>query len=326
MKYDKEIARAALDIGAIKLSTQEPFQWASGYFMPIYNDNRALLANFDHRMLVTRGLVDLINEHKAEFDFIAGTATAGISPAASLAWVLDKPLVMLHEQKAYGIRPLGLVVDPEADAIASTAPWAIPEGTWVANTAALPFMYVRQASKDHGLKQQIEGMPRHGQKVALIDFYRGNEIGAEGKSPSYGEKAEAALAEKGVRVINTFPGDIRSIFEEVDLRGVRVLEIEDLISTGGSSAKEGAQYRALGATVTHCFSIFSYQLDVARGEFAKHMPGAVIDSVLTYRTLLEEARGSGKIDAAGLEALQEWREDPFGWGERRGFPQVKKGK
>ena len=43
--YSEKIAQKALEMGAIRLSPQKPFCWASGYYMPIYNDNRTLLGD-----------------------------------------------------------------------------------------------------------------------------------------------------------------------------------------------------------------------------------------------------------------------------------------
>jgi len=41
--YAALLARKALENGAIRLSPDKPFTWASGYRMPIYNDNRQFL-------------------------------------------------------------------------------------------------------------------------------------------------------------------------------------------------------------------------------------------------------------------------------------------
>ena len=41
--YGSQLAKAALELGAIRLSVNDPFRWASGYRMPIYNDNRQFL-------------------------------------------------------------------------------------------------------------------------------------------------------------------------------------------------------------------------------------------------------------------------------------------
>jgi orotate phosphoribosyltransferase len=91
-----ELARVCLEIGAIKLSPENPFTWASGYRMPVYNDNRLLMGNFRHRMLVADGLKALIDNHNLKFDLVAGTATAGISPATSLANCLQSSLIYVR--------------------------------------------------------------------------------------------------------------------------------------------------------------------------------------------------------------------------------------
>ena len=48
-KYSEAIARKALEMGAIRLSPEAPFRWASGYYMPIYNDNRSFLGDYQAR-------------------------------------------------------------------------------------------------------------------------------------------------------------------------------------------------------------------------------------------------------------------------------------
>lgn len=56
MDYGKEIAKAGLNINAIKLKPNDPFMWSSGYRMPIYNDNRMFLFFPEHRKLISEGL------------------------------------------------------------------------------------------------------------------------------------------------------------------------------------------------------------------------------------------------------------------------------
>ena len=82
MKFEEEIARAALRIKAIKLSPEKPFQWASRYRMPIYNDNRMFLFYPEYRQLIASAFEEKIQGKS--FDIIAGTATAGI-PASETA-------------------------------------------------------------------------------------------------------------------------------------------------------------------------------------------------------------------------------------------------
>jgi len=52
MEYGKELAKISLKIGSIKLRPNDPFTWASGYRMPIYNDNRMLLFFPEYRKMI----------------------------------------------------------------------------------------------------------------------------------------------------------------------------------------------------------------------------------------------------------------------------------
>ena len=114
--YGTELAKIALKIGAIKLNTEVPFKWASGYFMPIYNDNRLLLGDAKHRQLVAEGLEHVIKTHQIPYDIIAGTSTAGISPATTLADKLGVPLIYIRDKpKDHGLRNQIEGIDSDSD-------------------------------------------------------------------------------------------------------------------------------------------------------------------------------------------------------------------
>tara|TARA_E500000178_G_scaffold356061_1_gene431409 strand:+ start:5291 stop:5935 length:645 start_codon:yes stop_codon:yes gene_type:complete len=55
------------------------------------------------------------------------------------------------------------------DAIAGVATGGIPHGILVAQQLALPFIYVRPKPKNHGTKNQIEGLTKKGQKIVVIE-------------------------------------------------------------------------------------------------------------------------------------------------------------
>ena len=104
MTIAENIARVALEIGAIQFNAQQPFIWASGYKMPIYNDNRLLLGNAGHRALITQGFQDLLKKCAAKVEVIAGTATAGIPHATTLADRLQLPLIYVRSAaKTHGM-------------------------------------------------------------------------------------------------------------------------------------------------------------------------------------------------------------------------------
>ena len=96
MTSSDKLAETALQIGAIQFNTDNPFTWASGYRMPIYNDNRLLLGNADHRLAIAQGFQRLLEDKKIEVDVVAGTATAGIPPATTLADLIQTPLIYVR--------------------------------------------------------------------------------------------------------------------------------------------------------------------------------------------------------------------------------------
>lgn len=100
----KELLKKSFEIGSIKVDIDNPFTWASGYRMPIYNDNRMLMFHPEVRKLIVTNFTSLIDKHGIEFDVIAGTATAGIPHATSLADYLGKPLTYVRtSQKDHGL-------------------------------------------------------------------------------------------------------------------------------------------------------------------------------------------------------------------------------
>ncbi|MBR2282575.1 MAG: orotate phosphoribosyltransferase [Spirochaetales bacterium] len=103
--YSYDIARCALEMGAIRLSPEKPFCWASGYYMPIYNDNRTLLGDWRARELVAKAFEELLSKLGFDPDNIAGTSTAGIPHATTLADRLKKPVSYIRSSsKDHGLQ------------------------------------------------------------------------------------------------------------------------------------------------------------------------------------------------------------------------------
>lgn len=218
-----------MNIKSIKLNPEQPFQWASLFWMPIYNDNRMRLKHPELRKMAAEGFAETIKKEGIHVDWVAGTSTAGISPGTTLADMLN-----------------------------------------------VPFAYIRDKPKEHGLRNQIEGLDA-----------------------------------------------------DEDFAGKRVLVIEDLISTGGSSAAAVHAVRSANGKVDYLFSIFNYGLEEAVKMFAGRVPfdksGARLSppcevrSLLSYEQLLAIARETQHITEEQEAMLKEWRADPFRWGGRHGF-------
>lgn len=95
--------------------------------------------------------------------------------------------------------------------------------------------------------------------------------------------------------------------------GQKVVVIEDLISTGGSSLKAGLAVREAGAEVLAVLAIFTYQFESALTAFAaENMP---LETLSNYSELIQAALELGKIADSDIAALQAWREDPHSFGK-----------
>lgn len=115
----KEIAEILLNVGAVELSPEDPFTWASGIKSPIYCDNRLTMSDPVGRKQIAEGLAGLIRTYYPETTLIAGTATAGIPHAAWVADILGLPMVYIRSKaKGHGrSRQIEGKVKPEDKAI-----------------------------------------------------------------------------------------------------------------------------------------------------------------------------------------------------------------
>ncbi|HKL92989.1 MAG: orotate phosphoribosyltransferase [Bacteroidales bacterium] len=99
---------------------------------------------------------------------------------------------------------------------------------------------------------------------------------------------------------------------EGDLKpGMKVVVIEDLISTGGSSLKAVEAIRADGSQVIGMLAIFTYGFPVAEEAFKKAK--VELTTLSNYEAVLEMAVSSNFIHESELLTLQEWRKSPATW-------------
>ena len=143
---------------------------------------------------------------------------------------------------------------PEVDAIAGVAKGAVAFAAITADCLGLPYSFVRDTPKDHGLENMIEGNLKPGWKVVVI---------------------------------------------------------EDLVSTGGSSISSVGTIRNAGCEVIGIVTVFDFQFPLAIQRFNKeNLP---LESLLSYTAMLEVAEEVQYLSENDVEALKEWREDPAGW-------------
>lgn len=203
----KQIAGSLLQIKAIKLNPTNHFTWASGWYSPIYCDNRKILSYPAVRKQVYEAFADLVAEKYPEAEVLAGVATG-----------------------------------------------AIAHGVLVAEKMGKPFIYVRSTPKSHGLTNQVEGEVKPGSKVVVI---------------------------------------------------------EDLVSTGGSSLSAVDALKKAGCDVLGMVAIFTYGFPTAEQNFAN--AGVKLDTLSNYNTMIEMAIEQGYVHPDELETLKEWRRDPASW-------------
>lgn len=94
--------------------------------------------------------------------------------------------------------------------------------------------------------------------------------------------------------------------------GAKVVVVEDLISTGGSSLKVVAALREKNVEVCGMAAIFTYQFPQAEAAFAK--AECPLDTVSDYTELTEVAFARGDFSDSERQLLSEWRESPDTWG------------
>ncbi|HIV73929.1 MAG TPA: orotate phosphoribosyltransferase [Candidatus Pseudogracilibacillus intestinigallinarum] len=88
--------------------------------------------------------------------------------------------------------------------------------------------------------------------------------------------------------------------------GQKVLVIEDLISTGGSSIDAANVLREEGADVLGVFAIFTYGLQKAVDRFKQE--DLFMDTITNFDHLLDVLREDGKINSEDTSRLLKWRD------------------
>ena len=93
--------------------------------------------------------------------------------------------------------------------------------------------------------------------------------------------------------------------------GQRVVVVEDLISTGGSSLKAVESLKEAGLNVRGLAAIFTYGFKIAQDSFKK--ASCPFITLTDYSILIEQALKSNYISQNDLSHLQNWRDNPSTW-------------
>ena len=99
---------------------------------------------------------------------------------------------------------------------------------------------------------------------------------------------------------------------EGDLKpGMKVVVVEDLISTGGSSLKAVEAIRSNACDVIGMVASYTYGFPVAEKAFKD--AGVKLITLTDYEHVVAEALSTGYISESDVEVLHEWREAPDKW-------------
>jgi len=107
----------------------------------------------------------------------------------------------------------------------------------------------------------------------------------------------------------------RSRVEGGDVSGRRVVLVEDLVTTGGSSLSGVEALRAAGAVVEDCLAIISYGFAEAVEAF--EAAGVTLHMLTSFDVVLDQALEAGHFGAREHEIITDWLRDPRGWADRQ---------
>ena len=93
--------------------------------------------------------------------------------------------------------------------------------------------------------------------------------------------------------------------------GSKVVVVEDLISTGGSSLKAVAALREAGFEVVGMVSSYTYGFPVADQSFRE--ANVKLVTLTDYEHVVEKALETGYIKESEVSMLHDWRKDPANW-------------
>jgi orotate phosphoribosyltransferase len=94
--------------------------------------------------------------------------------------------------------------------------------------------------------------------------------------------------------------------------GAKVVVVEDLVSTGGSSLNAVQALRDAGVEVLGMVAIFTYGFPKAEENFAQN--SVELTTLSNYNAMIDLAAAQGYVRDSELEALKEWRKSPETWG------------
>ncbi|WP_194777349.1 orotate phosphoribosyltransferase [Pararhodonellum marinum] len=104
---------------------------------------------------------------------------------------------------------------------------------------------------------------------------------------------------------------MENMIEGKVVHGQKVVVVEDLVSTGGSSLKAVADLKSAGFEVLGMVAIFTYGFEVAKNNFEE--AGIKLICLSDYAKMLPIAISKSYVTDEDLRSLENWRKDPANW-------------
>lgn len=96
----------------------------------------------------------------------------------------------------------------------------------------------------------------------------------------------------------------------------KVVLIEDLISTGGSSIEAANGVIEAGGELLGVAAIFTYGLEKAAQRFSEAKMEC--ETLTSFNVLMQEAVKMGSLGADNMKTLEDWQKNPGAWSSERG--------
>ena len=172
------------------------------------------------------------------------------------------------------------------------------------NRISLSFPNVRSEIKNHLCKIIVE-------KYNDVDVIAGVATAGIPQSSLVADKLKKPLI-----YVRSKPKShgMRNMVEGKLEEGKKIVLIEDLISTGGSSIKAVEALREKRSDVLAVLSIFSYGFETSKENFKSAK--CKFESLFQYNDLLSVALNKKYINDEEVSSLREWRIDPEKWGKK----------
>ena len=101
------------------------------------------------------------------------------------------------------------------------------------------------------------------------------------------------------------------------VEGQRVLLVEDMITSGGSSLAGVTTLREAGAEVIDCLTITTYGFAMSVQAF--QVAGVRLHALTDFHTIVLEGVKSERLKHDDIEIIEDWLREPHQWAERHGF-------